>query len=105
MTRFKKAVFEPLVGQIFFVTRPDGNKTTLTLTSIEDGHHIEDYESFHLIFEPSENELPLPDNSYLLENEKFGKEPVFISATPTADLDPGSYYYESVFNVYVGDNT
>jgi hypothetical protein len=104
MALLRKAAFEPLVGQKFFVIKPDGHKISVTLTGIEDNQHIKNYESFHLTFEPTENDAPLPDNSYLFENEQLGEELIFISATPTATPDPGSYYYESVFNVYIGDS-
>jgi hypothetical protein len=102
MTLLRKAAFEPLVGQEFFVTKPDGYKISVTLTGIEENHLMKDYESFHLTFEPAENESPLPDNSYWIENDRFGKALIFISATPTVSPDPGAYYYESVFNVYLG---
>lgn len=104
MSQLRKAVFVPLVGKVFFVTKPDGSTTSVELTGIEENDRMKDYESFHLTFKPAEKEPPLPDDSYLFESETFGKERIFISATPTTNPDPESYYYESVFNVYIGDD-
>lgn len=104
MTRLRKADFEPLVGQVFVVHGNDGHQPAIRLTRIEEKKHaIENYESFSLIFQAPEDAPPLPDDSYALENAQFGRAVIFLSATPLPDPDPMSYYYESVFNVYTGE--
>lgn len=104
MIRLRKDDFDSLVGQVFVVHANDGNELAIRLTRIEEKHLIENYESFSLIFKAPEDAPPLVDNSYELENAQFGKAVIFLSATPMADSDPTSYYYESVFNVYTGED-
>ena len=104
MTKFSKAVFEPLVGKVFSLQKKGGQTIKLKLAGISSQQISVRYESFTLNFDPPPGEASLPDDSYLMEAEGFGPASVFISATPTGLPDPGSYYYESVFNVVVGES-
>ena len=103
MSEFRKAMFEPLVGQTFFLHTPDGGRIALKLTSIEEFNNIKNYESFCLNFDVPRKEPALPDDSYVVENDQLGEKTLFLSATPTPDPDPNTYYYESNFNVFLKD--
>ncbi len=101
MATFSKAIFESLVNQVFTLYTGDNRTITLLLESITSSHISDLFESFTLNFEPPANEAPLPDGSYLMENENLGQAVIFISATHAGVPDPQRYYYESVFNVLV----
>jgi hypothetical protein len=104
MTKFSKAVFEPLVNKNFTLQRKDGQTIKLRLADINTRQMSARYESFILNFDPPQGEAPLPDDSYVMEAEGFGPALIFISATPDGLPDPGSYYYESVFNIFIEEN-
>ena len=101
MTKFSKAIFEPLVHKTFAVRIGDDRVIALRLEGIVSRRMSHRYESFVLHFEPPQGEPPLPDDSYLMETEGFGPVPIYISATHAGVPDPNAYYYESVFNVVV----
>jgi hypothetical protein len=103
MTKLRKATFTPFVNQIFHIRLHNDRKIPVKLVSITSNHISHHYESFTLNFDPPENETALPDDSYLLENADFGQAVIFISPTPGGVPDPRKYYYEAVFNVYIGD--
>jgi hypothetical protein len=103
MAKLRKANFSPLVNQIFNIRLNDGRIIPLTLANITTCHISDHYESFTLNFDAPKDETALPDGSYLLENEDFGQAVIFISPTPGGVPDPRIYYYEAVFNVYIGD--
>ncbi|MGD9213130.1 MAG: hypothetical protein PVI90_20280 [Desulfobacteraceae bacterium] len=103
MSAFSKAMFVPLIGQTFLLYKPDGTHIRIKLTNIDESHISNNYESFSLNFEAPKDEPALADDSYLIENDKLGRNVIFLSATLTADPDPNNYYYESVFNIYKED--
>jgi len=99
MTRFSKAIFEPLVNRTFAVHAGGGRQVEVRLAGVVSRDISPRYESFTLNFDPLEKEEPLPDGSYVMEADGFGPALVFISPTPAASPDPSDYYYEAVFNV------
>lgn len=104
MRTFSKADFEPLVDQAFSV-RLDGQRTIpLKLASITANEMHRDFESFTLNLDPLDGSAALPDGTYVLHNEQWGEAAIFISATPAAGPEPGRYYYEAVFNIFIGDD-
>jgi hypothetical protein len=103
MAKLRKATFAPFVNQIFNLRPPDGRTIPVKLVSITSSHMADQYESFTLNFDTTGDEPALPDGSYLMENEDFGQAVIFISPTPGGVPDPRIYYYEAVFNVYIGD--
>lgn len=103
MGKLRKANFAPLVNQIFHIHPGDGRTIPVKLASITSHNMSPHYESFTLNFDLCEDQAALPDGSYLLENENFGQAVIFISPTPGGVPDPRVYYYEAVFNVYIGD--
>jgi hypothetical protein len=103
MAQLRKGNFEPFVNQIFTIRSPDGRTIPVKLVSITTGQISHRYESFTLNFDPPPDAAALPDDSYVLENEEFGQAVIFISPTPTGLPVPPGYYYEAVFNVYLGD--
>ncbi len=103
MTKFSKAVFEPLVHKTFTLRVDNDRVIVLHLAKITSRQMSPRYESFTLQFDPPEGEPPLPDDSYLMEAEGFGPTPIYISATHAGVPDPNAYYYESAFNVLVDE--
>ena len=101
MTKLRKESFAPFVNQVFTICLADDRTISIKLSSITTRDANDQYESFILNFDPPEGEPALPDGSYLVENEKFGQAVIFISPTPAGGPDPGKYYYEAVFNVYI----
>lgn len=99
--KFRKALFDPLVDQIFTLHPTNGGPIKLKLTKITTRTISPDYESFALNFDPPEGEPSLPDGSYMMETEGFGPALIFISPTHAGTPDPNKYYYESVFNVLI----
>lgn len=94
-------MFEPFINQIFTIRPNEELSIPVKLSSITTRHMNDQYESFTLNFDPPEDAASLPDNSYWIENEDFGKAIIFISATHAGTPDPRKYYYEAVFNVYI----
>jgi hypothetical protein len=103
MPKLRKAAFVPLVNQIFHIHPGDGRRIPVKLASITSHNMSPLYESFTLNFDPPPGEAALPDDSYLMENETLGQAVIFISPTPGYVPDPRIYYYEAVFNVYIGE--
>ena len=103
MAKLRKATFMPLVKQTFTIRLNDGRMIPVTLASITTSNISPQYESFTLNFYPPEGEPALPDDSYVLANENLGEAVIFISPTHAGVPDPNKYYYEAVFNVYIGD--
>ncbi|HYW76750.1 MAG TPA: hypothetical protein VFA48_09015 [Gammaproteobacteria bacterium] len=104
MKKLRKATFDPLLNQTFAV-RPDDNRTIpVKLASITQRDLNAQFENFTLNFDPLDDASALPDGNYLLENEQLGQAMIFISATPAIGPEPGRFYYEAVFNVYIGDD-
>jgi hypothetical protein len=103
MPKFSKTMFEPLVGQPFFLHKPDGGRISLKLKRIDVFQHLKKYESFCLNFDAPADEPALPDDSYVVENDQLGRGTLFLSATPGSGPDPGTYYYESIFNIFRED--
>lgn len=104
MQTFSKADFEPLVDQTFSV-RVDGQRAVpLRLASITTNKVQHDFEAFTLNLDPLDDSPALPDDTYRLHNEQWGEADIFISATPTAGPKPGCFYYEAVFNIYIGND-
>ena len=102
MAKLRKATFAPCINQIFTIRLNDGRKIPVKLTSITSHNIADQYDSFTLNFDPCEDETALPDGSYVMENENFGPAVIFISPTPAGVPDPRRYYYEAVFNVFIG---
>ena len=102
MAKLRRSTFEPIVGQRFVLHKPNGGTLNLLLESIDNAHPIEGYECFTLNFQAPEEESALPDNSYLVENDHLGQVSIFLSATLKPGPNPADYYYESIFNVYLG---
>lgn len=105
MTKFSKALFEPMVDKIFTVQTGDGRTVELLLVNISSRQISPLFESFILNFDPPRGEAPLTDGSYPIAAEGFGPELLHISATHAGTPDPNAYYYESVFNVLVEANS
>jgi hypothetical protein len=103
MAKLRKTNFEPFIKQIFNIRLPEGRIIPVKLASITTAHISDYYESFSLNFDAPADAAALPDGSYVLENEGFGQAIIFISPTPTGLPHPPRYYYEAVFNVYLGD--
>lgn len=100
--QFNKQLFEPLVGKIFTVQTGHGQSIELHLNNIATLNIAAKYESFVLNFDPPSNKPALPDDSYVMTAEGFGPELIHLSATHAGTPDPMAYYYEAVFNVYIG---
>ena len=82
MTKFSKAVFEPLVGKVFSLQKKGGQTIKLKLAGISSQQISVRYESFTLNFDPPPGEASLPDDSYLMEAEGFGaSRPIGDNAT------------------------
>lgn len=105
MMKFSKALFEPLVNKSFRVLVNDEYTVELVLSGITPGHISPLFESFSLNFDPPPGVPALPDDSYMLETDGFGPELIHISANHAGTPDPNAYYYESVFNVLVEQET
>lgn len=103
MDPLRKATFAPLLNQTFTVRLGDGRRIPLRLATIDDREMDRHYESFTLNFDPPDGAAALPDGTYLLENDRLGEAMIFLSPTPAPGPAPGRYYYEAVFNVYLGD--
>lgn len=104
MGTLRKATFAPLVHQSFAIRLDDDRSIPLKLTSITTRDLSAQFESFTLNFDPLDGAAALPDGSYLLENEQLGQATIFISPTPDVGPEPGRFYYEAAFNVYIGDD-
>lgn len=104
MDTLRRATFAPLVGQTFTLRPGDGREIPLRLADIADGNIGRRYESFTLNFDPPDDATALPDGTYLLANEQLGEVAIFISPTPDGGPTPGGYYYEAIFNVYIGSD-
>jgi hypothetical protein len=102
VTKLRKESFAPFVNQVFTICLTDDRTISIKLSSITTRDANDQYESFILNFDPSEGELALPDGSYMVENAQFGQAVIFISPTPAGGPDPGKYYYEAIFNAYIG---
>ena len=103
MSAHRMATFSPFIDQTFVVRLGDERTVPLKLTSITSNESGGQYESFSLNFDPLDaGAAVLPDGSYLMEHERLGKTVIFISPTPDGGPKPGRYYYEAVFNVYIG---
>jgi hypothetical protein len=101
MTKFSKAIFEPLVDKTFTVKISEDQALPLRLAGITPRQISPLFESFSLNFDPPQGVPALPDDSYPMTAEGFGPELIHISATHAGTPDPNAYYYESVFNVLV----
>ncbi|ABK97692.1 DUF6916 family protein [Pelobacter propionicus] len=100
--KFSKTLFESLVGKIFTVHLDGNHVLELRLANISTQQTASRYESFTLNFDPPPGTPALPDDSYLMAAEGFGPELIHISATHAGTPDPNVYYYEAVFNVFLG---
>ncbi len=98
----RKATFAPLVNQRFLIRPNEASAIPVILSSITTQQVNDQYESFTLNFDLIEDSAALPDDSYLMENEQLGQAVIFISPTHAGTPDPRKYYYEAVFNVYIG---
>jgi hypothetical protein len=102
MGKLRKTDFLPFINQVFTIRPNDGRMIPVKLASITTCHISDQYECFTLNFDPPDGETALPDGSYIMENDNFGPAVIFISPTPTGEPDPRKYYYEAVFNVFIG---
>ncbi len=103
MTAIRKK-FESTLNQTYKIRVDENNAVEVKLTKIDRSDRSERFDCFTLMFEVAPGTPPLPDNTYLLEHEAFGKRPTFLSPTPLMDpRNPGHYYYEAVFNIFLED--
>ncbi|NJD90890.1 MAG: hypothetical protein FIA91_05145 [Geobacter sp.] len=102
MEKFSRAMFEQYVGKNFNLQLGADQSIELRLNNITTQQISRTYDSFTLNFDPPAGAAALPDDSYQMTAEGFGPELIHISATHAGTPDPNVYYYEAVFNVYLG---
>jgi hypothetical protein len=101
---FNKTLFEPLVNKTFTMHIDAGQSIELRLANISSQQISPNYESFTLNFDPPAGAPAMPDNSYMMETKGFGPTMIHLSVTHAGMPDPAAYYYEAVFNVFMGQN-
>ena len=64
MEKRRKAMFEPYTNQILTIRPSDEIAIPVKLASITTRHVSDHYESFAMTFDPPEEAVALPDDSY-----------------------------------------